>query len=341
MELCNGDTGLLPPSRINTSASMLAHDQWQSTCLLRGNVRSSRYTISGPPCRRALADLSTPLRGRQRRRTPRDIEKMAEPVGSFTKRTMNTQADPEHQVVDREETRRGLVRSSLTLSKIFVHKLLCILNTFANNKQLNSIGLLLRTVLNEFFRCTQFRLSIFLNDFSECKRIVTTEFLQFPLTNLSTSKVLRHISTSALHGPGVATAGSSRPGHIVDRCSAALPAAILRFRATLSLRARTGLLRSGLWPARLGQRRSPLRPRLRPSGLATARSPGHGVQSARPRHRALPSPSHRQRHLRGDPLGPGDHYPSAQSVLRADGHSPGCRWPAQVSQRGEYGEYCV
>ncbi|CAB0036069.1 unnamed protein product [Trichogramma brassicae] len=42
--------------------------------------------------------------------------------------------------------RPRLVRSSLTLSKIFVHELLCILNTFANNKQLNSIGLLLNVL---------------------------------------------------------------------------------------------------------------------------------------------------------------------------------------------------
>ncbi|CAB0028080.1 unnamed protein product [Trichogramma brassicae] len=96
MELCNGDTGLLPSSRFNTLMSMLAVDQCPSTCLLRGNVRFGRYTISGPPRRRALADLSTPPRGRQRRRTPRDIEKMAGAMGPVNQRLLNEPAHSEH-----------------------------------------------------------------------------------------------------------------------------------------------------------------------------------------------------------------------------------------------------
>ncbi|CAB0031133.1 unnamed protein product, partial [Trichogramma brassicae] len=58
LELCNGDTGLLPPSRVNTSTSMLARNQWPSTCLLRGNPALRRYP------QRTVPDL-TP-RGRKR-----------------------------------------------------------------------------------------------------------------------------------------------------------------------------------------------------------------------------------------------------------------------------------
>ncbi|CAB0041134.1 unnamed protein product, partial [Trichogramma brassicae] len=97
MELRNGDTGLFPPSRVSTSASMLARDQWPPTCLLRGNVHPGRYTTSVPPRRRALADPPTPPRGRQRRRTPRDIEKMAGVMGPVDKRPLDVQAHPEHQ----------------------------------------------------------------------------------------------------------------------------------------------------------------------------------------------------------------------------------------------------
>ncbi|CAB0042802.1 unnamed protein product, partial [Trichogramma brassicae] len=99
MELCNGDTGLLPSSRFNTLVSMLAVDQCPSTCLLRGNVRFGRYTISGPPRRQAIADLSTPPRGRQRRRTSRDIEKMTGAMGPVDQRPLNAPAHSEHQRV--------------------------------------------------------------------------------------------------------------------------------------------------------------------------------------------------------------------------------------------------
>ncbi|CAB0042904.1 unnamed protein product [Trichogramma brassicae] len=117
IKLRNGDTGLFPPSRVSTSVSMLARDQWPPTCLLQGNVRPGRYTTSGPPRRRALADPPTPPRGRQRRRTPRDIEKMAGAMGPVDKRPLDVQAHPEHQRVGREETWRTTIRQSSSRSR--------------------------------------------------------------------------------------------------------------------------------------------------------------------------------------------------------------------------------
>ena len=59
-------------------------------------------------------------------------------------------------------------------------------------------------------------------------------------------QVLRDIGAATLYGPRVAAARGPRASHLVGRCAATLPAAVLGSRAALQLRAGPRLLRAGL-----------------------------------------------------------------------------------------------
>jgi len=105
------------------------------------------------------------------------------------------------------------------------------------------------------------------------------------------------------------------------------------------VQSRAGLLRPRFRERRLGYRRGALRRRIRHPGPGAAGCPRDRLQSTRVGHSALSSAPYRQRDLRGHPQRPGDHHPSAESVLRADRHRTHRRRIAAFSQRRQHGSY--